>query len=404
MISLRPFRAWRPAPDKAPHVGSRSYISYSPEQLAYELERDPYSFLHVIHPPEADEQMPRQQRYACIRRAFQRFIQDGVIVREQEPAIYVYEQQAHGNTSRGIIVGVSVQDHLEGRIKVHEQTLTAREQLFTEYLEATGINAEPVLLATPPGTHWQDRLLPILSGDPLYDHVTEDGVRHKLWVACDPDIRVGLQQEFAQVEALYIADGHHRMASSARLAEQQHAADVDPMAWCLAYIVPHDHLHIYNYDRVVHGLNGMSAEELLQRIGDAGSLSPIKRPRTAPGTIAIRTRKGWHALELPKASEALSPAERLDPVRLSSLILAPMLGITDLRNDRRVSFIPGTEGPEALERMVAQGEADIAFHLHPVSFQELRAVADSGGTMPPKSTYIEPKLRSGVTVYSLEDV
>lgn len=406
MISLRPFRAWRPVPDKAPFVGSRSYVSYTPEQLATKLHKDPYSFLHVIHPQEeiASAGLTREQRFQLTRNAFRRFCDQGIIVRDQKPSIYIYEQHAHGNISRGIITGVSVHDYLSGAIKVHEQTLTAREQLFTDYLEATGINAEPVLLTTPPGNNWPDLLEGTISTDPIYDFITNDGIQHRLWATDDLILREKLQLNFSKIPSLYIADGHHRMASSARLAQQHNAGDVDPESWCLAYIVPHSQLYIYNFDRAVTSLGDLSTAEFLDRLAQVGQLTSIKTGRTAPGTISIRTGQGWHCLKLPPAKEHIDPASRLDAARLSELVLGPMLGITDLRTDPRISFIPGTEGVEHLETLVYSGKAAAAFHLHPISFSELRAVADTGGTMPPKSTYIEPKLRSGITVYSLEDV
>lgn len=405
MIELRPFRAWRPVPDKAVHVCSRSYVSYTPEQLHEKLTRDPYTFLHVIHPQGTNEiDLPREDRFSATRQAFQRFCEQGILIRDQAPSIHVYEQHAHGNTSIGIITGVSVHAYLNGRIKAHEQTLTAREELFTEYLEATGINAEPVLLATPPGTDWQVNLRSITAKTPTYDFITGDGVHHRIWSSSDPDLRRELQEAFARIPALYIADGHHRMASSARLAQKHGIGDVDPMAWCLAYIVPHDQLFIYNYDRAVTELGGLSSKEFLDRLSSIGKLTPLRSVRSAPGTIAVRTSEGWHRLEMPAPPDGTAPDARLDAARFCELVLGPVLGIHDLRNDRRIRFIPGTEGVQALDDLIENGRAQAAFHLHPVSFAELRAVADAGGTMPPKSTYIEPKLRSGITIYSLEDV
>jgi uncharacterized protein (DUF1015 family) len=227
---------------------------------------------------------------------------------------------------------------------------------------------------------------------------------HRLWCTTDLDVRTALQEAFAAMPALYIADGHHRMASSARLAAEKEAQDVDPKAWCLAYIVPQDHLHIYNFDRAMVGVPEMGMDELLEKLAALGTLAPLRSPRTAPGMIAIRTMQGWHSLKLPPPPEDALPAARLDAARLSELVLGPLLGIHDLRSDIRIRFIPGTQGTMLLDAMVSSGEASVAFHLHPIGFKELKAVADSGGSMPPKTTYIEPKLRSGLLVYSLEDV
>lgn len=406
MISLRPFRAWRPVPDKAHLVGSRSYVSYSAEQLAEKLEGNPYTYLHIIHPDGMKpEELSRGERFDRVRKAFKEFCEEGTLVRDEVPSIYVYEQSAKGMLSRGIVVGVSVEDYRSGRIKVHEHTLTARENLFADYLGHTGVNAEPVLLADPAGEAWQPLLDPVIAARPEFDFSTTDKVRHRLWVVADVELRVQLQKAFADVPALYIADGHHRMASSARLAEANGASDVSPEAWCLAFIVPQAQLYIRNFDRVVTDLGGLNEEGLLDALRTIGRLEEVDMPSTKQGTLAVRTASGWRLLHLPPPPETtLSPAEQLDCARLSELVLGPILGIADLRTDPRVRFVPGIGGTNELERLVVSGKAAVAFHLHPVEFAELQAVSDTGGIMPPKSTYIEPKLRSGLTVYSLEDV
>ena len=404
MISLRSFRAWRPVADKAHLVGSRTYVSYSPEELERRLADNPHSFLHVLRPDDAHtEKLTRSERFHRVRMAFKRFCDNGTMVRDDAPAILVYEQSANGNTSRGIIAGVNVQDYREGRIKVHEQTLTARENLFAEYLGSTGINAEPVLLTTPEGTAWEALLDPLLTTRPVYDFRTNDRVRHRLWAITDERTREQLQRAFAQIPALYIADGHHRLASSARLAEGNRCTDVDPAAWCLAFIVPRSQLFIYNFDRAITDLGGRTETELLTALASVGTLESVPAPWSAPGTIGVRTQSGWHVLHLPPPAAERAPADKLDAARLSELVLGPVLGIHDLRTDQRARFVPGTAGTAELDRRVDSGEAAIAFHLHPVNFAELKAVADNGGTMPPKSTYIEPKLRSGLVVYSLEE-
>ena len=370
MIRIRPFRAWRPVPDKAHLVASRSYLSYSAEKLREKLDGNPFSFLHVIHPDHGkDADLSRQQRFANVRRKWDDFVRGGI-------------------TSRGIIAAVSTADYRGGRIKVHEHTLQSREELFKDYLDATGINAEPVLLAAP-GTQGLDVALEgVRHQRPAYDFSTTDVRRH-----------------FEDIGALYIADGHHRMASSARLAERAGAFADHPKAWCLAFIVPQQHLHIRNFDRAITSLGGIDTDEFLDALRGIGPLEALPGAPILPpdrGTVAVCTRHGWFALCLP-VPVSTDPADRLDAGILSERVLGPVLGIHDLRTDPHVKFVPGMAGPQELERMVHDGEAAVAFHLRPVSFEELKAVADSGGCMPPKSTWIEPKLRSGLTVYPLED-
>ncbi|MBP6313555.1 MAG: DUF1015 domain-containing protein [Flavobacteriales bacterium] len=405
MIELRPFRAWRPTADKAHLVGTRSFVSYTAQQLAEKLAGNPYTFLHVVHPDEGlTPDLTRSERFHRTRVAFKAFCDEDVVVRDPEPCIYIYEQTGRGNLSRGIITGVSVKAYQEGKVKVHEQTLTARETLFTEYLQHTGINAEPVLLTTPEGTGWESLLDPYLNTRPDHDFTTTDRVRHRLWAVADPKFREDLQRRFSELPALYIADGHHRMASSARLALTSGSTDVDPSAWCLAFIVPRSQLYIYNYDRAVTTMNGLSNEQLLNELSKVGELKQVSSPYAAPGIVAVRDQHNWYTLRLPISPESASPVSKLDAARLSELVLGPILGIHDLRTDPNIKFIPGINGTRALDEIVENGNAVLAFHLFPVSFDELKNVADTGGTMPPKSTYIEPKLRSGLTVYSLEDV
>ncbi|MBL7952287.1 MAG: DUF1015 domain-containing protein [Flavobacteriales bacterium] len=408
MVRIRPFRAWRPTPDKAHLVGSRSYVSYTDDQLREKLLGNPFSFLHVIHPDHGNNaHLSRHERFTNVRRKWNEFVGDGWFLRDEKPCLYLYEQSRKGSLSRGIIAAVSVGDYRGGKVKVHEHTLQAREELFKEYLNVTGINAEPVLLAAPRG-HGTDAVLgPTWNSTPTYDFSTTDRVRHRIWAVHDPTVIEAVAQRFGSIDALYIADGHHRMASSARLAESTGAFADAPKAWCLAFIVPQEHLHIHNFDRAVTSLGGMDTDEFLEALRGVGPLTPLSAaPSEMPahGNVHICTRKGWFTLTLPGPNAHADAADGLDASILSDAVLDPVLGIHDLRTDPHVKFIPGTYGVAELERLVKAGEAAAAFNLRPVSFEELKAVADTGGCMPPKSTYIEPKLRSGITVYSLEDI
>ncbi len=408
MVNFRPFRAWRPVADKAHLVASRSYVSYSEEKLLEKLQGNPFSFLHVIHPDHGStETLSRAQRFNNVRRKWNEFVGEGWFVRDEKPCVYLYEQQKKDSYSRGVIGAVSVGDYRGGRVKVHEHTLQQREELFKEYLDATGINAEPVLLAAPKECGLDAALAPWFAGTPNYDFTTTDRVRHRVWAVQDPAVIGALNVSFGKTNALYIADGHHRLASSARLAESNGAFADAPKAWCLAFVVPERHLHIHNFDRAVTSLGGMDTPEFLNALEKVGSLTELgNAPTVSPdqGVVNVCTRQGWYALQLPRPNAKATAAERLDALILSERVLDPVLGIHDLRTDPHVKFIPGTSGVNELERMVRDGEAAAAFNLRPVSFDELKAVADTGGCMPPKSTYIEPKLRSGLTVYSLEDI
>ncbi|MBK8580386.1 MAG: DUF1015 domain-containing protein [Flavobacteriales bacterium] len=405
MIRVRPFRAWRPAPHTAHLVGSRSFLTYTPEQLREKLAGNPYSFLHIVHADHDRAGLTRAEHFDAVRRKFDEFTQEGFLQREEKPAFYLYEQSCATFTSMGLIGAVSVADYDEGRVKVHEQTLTAREEIFTEYLEHTGINAEPVLLAVPGSPDLEVRLAELAKGNTLYDFCTTDKIRHRFWKVDAPSEIDALVGHFKQLDALYIADGHHRSASSARLAMTTGAQGEDPKAWCLAYMVPQTQLHIFNFDRVVSGLNGHSPASFLEALGKTGRLTALPNgpERCAPaGHVQVRTQVGWHLLELPKTAGA-NVTEALDASMLSSAVLGPLLGIADLRTDPRIRFIPGTDPMAALDKLVDSGKADVAFNLCAVPFESLAAVADARGMMPPKTTWVEPKLRSGLTIYSLKD-
>lgn len=406
MIRIRPFRAWRPALDKAHLVGSRSFVSYTDEQLREKLAGNPFSYLHIIHADLGnDAQLSRTERFQRVRQRFDQFVGDGWMLQDEKPGIYLYEQSMDGRISRGIIAAVHVGDYRAGKVKVHEHTLQAREELFKEYLDVTGVNAEPVLLAAPDADDLDTLLASTCNERPTYDFSTTDRVRHRLWYMNDDAVQQELVDRFAAMDALYIADGHHRFASSARLAEARGAFGEHPKAWCLAFIVPEKHLHIHNFDRAISTLAGMETEEFLNELATVGTVTAMEGTPDIvpePGHVFVCTRHGWYDLELPALPATADATECLDASRLSSAILGPVLHVHDLRTSSQVRFVPGTDGVAALERLVRSGEAAVAFHLRPVSFTELRAVADEGGCMPPKSTYIEPKLRSGITVYPLE--
>jgi len=403
MIHLRPFRAWRPPPHLAQLVGSRSFLHYSPEELRARLAGNPYSFLQIVHADHDRTDLTREQHFDAVRAKFIAFTRSGILLREERPALYVYEQSTGHFRSCGLIAAVEVEDYREGRIKVHEHTLPARERLFADYLEHTGINAEPVLLACPGATSLEGDLARITGAPALFDFSTVDRVRHRFWKVEDPEGIRHLQDRFKEVAALYIADGHHRCASSAVMAQRAHAAPGSPKAGFLAFIVPERQLHIYNFDRAVKGLNGLSPDEFLralERVGPVAEAYPGKSP--APGCVQVFCAGRWLEVKFPPPATA-APADALAAELLNKHILEPLLGISELRTDPRVQFVPGTLGLPALEERVNSGKADAAFHLAAVTFGELRAVADSGTCMPPKSTWIEPKLRSGLTIYSLEE-
>lgn len=404
MIHFRPFRAWRPTAHTAHLVGSRSYVQYTAEELEAKLAGNPYTFLQIIHADHREPGLARIAQYDRVRGRFLDFVREGILVREERPSYYVYQQSCSAFTSRGLIGALDVADYVGGRVRKHEQTLAAREELFTEYLEHTGINAEPVLMGIPDDARLETSLDRACQAPPLFDFVTTDRIRHRFWRVDDREQLESLRACFDGMAGSYIADGHHRCASSARLARQYGAAPGTPKGGFMAMLVPESQLHILNYDRAVKGLNGLTPEDFRTALQKIGPLRPLDAgaERPAPGHVHVYVAGAWQDLALPEAG-AVAPVEQLDAQKLSELVLGPVLGITDLRSDPRMRFVPGSLGKQALVDKVDSGKADVAFHLRAITFGELRAVADSDGCMPPKTTWIEPKLRSGLTIYSLED-
>jgi uncharacterized protein (DUF1015 family) len=401
-MAIKPFRAWRPAKDKVHLVASRSYVTYTPAQLRRKLEENPYTFLHIIH-PDGTSRMVRTEldaRFQKVRERFHEFCDEGVLLREERPAFYIYEQITPTYTSIGVIAGVPVTDYHEKRIKKHEQTLTKREALFARYLSVTGINAEPVLLSTKT-RNLTTVLRNLVKGtDPDYDFSTANKHRHKLWIASET-LTIERITKAVGDQNLYIADGHHRSASSALIAEQiLHG----PGNHFMALVVDPESLHIHNYDRAVRDMGNITVKQLLEQLASSSCRVEEVDKHATPdaGSVIMLTPINRYRITLPK-NQASSAQDATDAALLNDQILRPYLGIADVRNDKRIQFIPGDGTPNNLQLLLDQEKIAIGFWMHPVPFDQLTEVADENGIMPPKSTWIEPKLRSGLTIYSLMD-
>ncbi|MBF90364.1 MAG: hypothetical protein CMP75_01215 [Flavobacteriales bacterium] len=412
MADIRPFKAVRPTRDKVSLVASRSYLSYSEETLIEKLEHNPYTFLHIINPDYSDKQteVKGKAKYHLVKNKFNEFKAEGVFIEDKKPTIYLYQQQKGEVIFTGIICASSVDDYLNGDIKIHEQTIARREEMFKDYLNITGFNAEPVLLTYPDQNGVDDVLESYIKSRPEYEFTTTNRSIHRLWLIQDENDIQKLQDIFEKVDTLYIADGHHRSASSALLCQQKrkenpHYTDSENFNYCMSYLIPESQLRILDFNRIVKDLNGLSSEEFIAAVSSTYQVSESENsfiPREK-NEIGIYLEGKWYSLIAQDSSFNRNHiVEKLDPAILSNNILSPILGIHDLRTDKRVSFIDGTLGKEALEKSVDSGEYAVAFLLKPISVQQLKEVADASKSMPPKSTYIEPKLRSGLLIYSIE--
>lgn len=389
-------------------VACPPYDVVSREEAAERARGNPVSFLHIIRAeidlPDVDAHDPRV--YARARRNLDLFYQEGTFLRDAAPALFVYELTWEGRTQTGVAGCLHVDDYAGDVIRKHETTRPDKEDDRTRHILALNAQAEPVLLAYA-GHPIIAKLNAgvVADADPLYDFEA-DGVRHRVWKVSRPDAYV---DAFRRVEHVYVADGHHRSASAWRAAGERRAANPahtgdEEYNWFLGVLFPASQLRILPYHRVVRDLGGLSAAQFLARLKDVGTLerggAPV--PEHA-GAFGVYADGSWHRLTLDgPVVDLRDPARSLDAAQLQERVLAPILGITDVRTDPRIDFVGGIRGPEELERRVAGGEAAAAFALHPVTVEQLMTVSDHGGIMPPKSTWFEPKLRSGLFLHSFD--
>ena len=402
MPSLLPFRAVRPTRDKVHLVASRSYVSYTAQQLRSKLMENPYSFLHIIHPDMTATNLHKTtdlgERFRQVRSKYDSFLTEGILQRDEMPGLYIYRQIKAGHAFTGIIGAVSVDDYLNGKIKIHEKTIAKREETFVQYLDITKINAEPVLLMAQDSKAIDDIIAEKTRQRPEYDFTTTNKVHHQFWLIDDAASIEAIAQAYATQDAFYIADGHHRSSSSALLFEKNKesiANESDPMRYCLAYILSEENVRIYEFNRIVKDLNGLSAAEVIERLSTSFEIIQSSTPVHPhhKGEMGLYLESNWYKLLLKTASEIL------DVQLLTDLVLEPIFGISDLRKDKRISFMEGPKGLEALSQSVDKQGTGAAFTLFAPTVDDIKRIADAGQTMPPKSTWVEPKLRSGLVVY-----
>jgi len=406
MAKIVPFRAIRPSRDKVSLVASRSYLSYSKEMLVEKLENNPYTFLHIINPDYSAgyEINSYEEKFKLVKEKFKSFIKEGIFQKDNSDSFYIYQKNNEdGNSFIGIIGATSVIDYQNCNIKIHEQTIQKREELFKTYLQTTGFNAEPVLL-TYPNHQCIDEIIQLYRQTRAeYEFTTTNKSQHKLWLVSDEkDIQL-IEQSFSVIENLYIADGHHRFASSSLLEKESNNSNTK---YCMSYLIAEDQLKIFSFNRLIKNFNGLSDEDFLTQIKEKYDLKEVQNAvvPTQKDEIILYISKKWYSLIAKEEYvNRTHCVEKLDPAILSNNILAPLLGITDPRNDKRLRFIDGTHSLEEIKHKVDSEEFKAAFVLKPISINQIKEVADQGQSMPPKSTYILPKLRSGMLIYDFED-
>lgn len=411
MSKIIPFKAVRPPRDKVHLVASRSYVTYDADQLHQKLRDNPYSFIHIINPEfgkHAKTEPNSPERFELIRKKYEEFVDKEFLIEEDEDAFYIYRQTTPEQVFTGIVCGVDIREYLEGKIKIHEHTLTSRVQTFTNYLDICDFNAEPVLLTFPHDEiDFRGLIEQVMNQRPEYDFTTTNMNRHEVWIIRDEKEIKKIQEAFQKVNELYIADGHHRMASSVNLGENRRARNSwteDHICnYALAMLIPDDILSIQPFHRILQLEDGIDEKHLVQSLEENFEVQPcgdcFLPPK--PHQFGMRLKSGWYTLKFKGEISSNRAVNRLDPVVLTHFILEPIFKIFDQKTDDRISFIPGKDPIEPFEKAIDNGFFSVLFTLHPVSPEELFAVSDAGEVMPPKSTYIEPKLRSGLTMMKL---
>ena len=403
MAIVHPFKAIRPTRDKANLVASRSYLSYSYTTLNEKLENNPYTFLHIINPDYKYKiKLKGKEKFKAVKEKFNNFKETGYLITDPSKSFYIY-QQIHGNYSfEGIIGATAVSDYLNGNIKKHEHTLTDREEMFKSYLETTGFNAEPVLLCHKKNTTIKAIIQKYKKTRAEYEFSTTNKVVHKLWLVNNKvDIKT-IINAFAKIDNLYIADGHHRSASSALLAKN---SKLENSKYFMSFLIDENQLHIINFNRLLKNTNGINHIELITQIKKKFSVSKKGHTPFTPklkNEISMYFCGNWYSLIAQNTAIKHDHVSKLDPSILSNNILKPILNVTNEKKDKNISFISGKIPLSEIKNKVDCGEYQVAFVLKPIPISALKEVADNNLIMPPKSTYIEPKLRSGLVIYPLD--
>ncbi len=411
MAIIKPFKGVRPPKEFAKEVAARPYdVLNSVEAKAEAGEK---SLLHITKPeidftPIADEHS--EEVYAKAVENYKKWKQRGWLVQDPEEYYYIYAQTMDGRTQYGLVAGASVQDYLDGKIKKHELTRRDKEEDRMIHVRRQSANIEPVFFAYPANKEMDAIVAKVVAGQPEYDFIGDgDGFGHKFWKITDAATIARITEIFAAIPALYVADGHHRTAAAALVGQERakanpHHTGDEEYNYFLAVIFPDDQLKIIDYNRVVRDLNGLSPEEFLAALGkdfvvEEKGASKEYRP-AGLHNFGMYLGGKWYSLTAkPGTYNDNDPIGTLDVTVLSNLVLDKILGIKDLRTDKRIDFVGGIRGLGELSKRVDSGEMAVAFALYPVSMRQLTDIADTGNIMPPKTTWFEPKLRSGLVIH-----
>ena len=414
MAKVKPFRGLRPPKQFVEQVASKPYDVLSSEEARAEAEGNEKSLYHIIKPEidfEPGTGEHEQKVYDKAVENFQKFQREGWLVQDEKEQYYLYAQTMDGRTQYGLVVGASVDDYLTGKIKKHELTRKEKEVDRMHHIEINNANIEPVFLSFPTNEVLERVIAQTAKTQPEYDFVSEDGIGHTLWCISDDAVINEITEAFAKIPYLYIADGHHRTAAAAHVGEEKAKADPNHTGkeeynYLLAVCFPESHLKVMDYNRVVKDLNGLTDEEFLQKVEEKFVVedkgTEIYRP-AALHNFSLYLGGKWYSLTAKEGTyDDNDPIGVLDVKISSDYILRDILNIVDLRTDKRIDFVGGIRGLGELKDRVDSGEMKMALALYPVTMRQIIDIADSGNIMPPKATWFEPKLRSGLIIHKLD--
>jgi uncharacterized protein (DUF1015 family) len=402
MATIVPFRALRPTPSRAADVAAVPYDVVTTDEARQLASGNPLSFLHVSRPElglPPDTNPYSDVVYETAKENFQALIENAPLVYEDEPSLYLYRLQMGAHVQTGIAACYSVDEYDGDVILKHEKTRKDKEDDRTRHIVDLRAQTGPVFLTYPAVAAIDAAASRVSAGAPLFDLTAADGVRHIIWRVAAHDA-AELMRLFGEVPRLYIADGHHRAASASRARQALTTGAAAECDWFLAVAFPHDQMQVLPYNRLVRDLHNRQPGELLEVLGRRHGLAPGPASPGRPGQVSMFLSGHWYTFSL-KPAAGTSPSARLDVSRLHDQVLEPLLGVGDVRVDKRIDFVGGARGTEALEQAVRRGAAAAAFSMYPVSVADLIAISDAGEIMPPKSTWFEPKLRDGLLIHTI---
>lgn len=411
MAKIKPFKCVRPAQDRAERIAALPYDVYSRREAEKVVRANPQSFLAIDRAETSfSEEVDTYDRrvYAKAKELLTEWMDNGSFVREEQEYYYLYELTMDGRTQTGIVACASIDDYTNGVIRKHENTRADKEQDRISHVYTCRAQTGPIFLAYRANEELRSLVGTVKRGQALYDFEAEDGVRHTVYVISDPQQIAAVSRIFADMDAVYIADGHHRAASAVKVGYQLRAENpeydgTEEFNYFLSVLFPDDELSIMDYNRVVKDLNGMSGEAFLEKVGELFDVNVISGGKVRPerkGEFAMFLGNTWYRCRIRPEDVPDDPVGGLDVSVLQEYLLAPVLGIDDPKTDARIDFVGGIRGLQELERRCGT-DCKVAFAMYPTSIRELFDVADAGLLMPPKSTWFEPKLRSGLFVHEI---